>query len=356
MRTAPAKSSGRSMRALIALAVCLCAFAIVAATVMVPSTASARTTIRYEVKKGDTVGEIAEKHGVRVKDIVRWNRLDSAHQIQIGQKLRIKVKGSSKKARSSRGMRTKRVTYVVRKGDTLSEIAKKNGVSTNRLLRWNRRLRKNPDRLRIGQKLTLKVKVPGDESESIGRANKGKLSGGERLPKGTGYLRRNSRRAYGTNLTVSHIVSVMKKYKRAFPEGPDFVIGDLSFKRGGYMKPHKSHQSGRDVDIGYVHADARQRRKFQRANTRTLDVEKNWYVIEQFLETGDVEYIFINYELQKPLYEYARKQGYSEKQLEKIFQYPNGKRSYKATIRHSRGHDGHMHVRFECPDDDKHCR
>ena len=84
--------------------------------------------------------------------------------------------------------------------------------------------------------------------------------------------------------------------------------------------------------------------------------EKNWYLIEQFLDTGDVEYIFVNYELQKPLYEAAEKRGYSKKKLEKIFQYPNGKRSYKATIRHSRGHDGHMHIRFSCPKGDKSCK
>ena len=42
--------------------------------------------------------------------------------------------------------------------------------------------------------------------------------------------------------------------------------------------------------------------------------------------------------------------------LEKALQYPNGKRSYKAIVRHASGHADHMHIRFVCPKGDKHCK
>src|SRR5690606_28969058 len=108
-----------------------------------------RKTIRYEVRSGDTLVEIAKAHDVGVDDIVRWNKLKNPDQLKIGQKLKIAttVRGSSSDdGGSSSGSRDRKVTYIVRKGDTLSEIAKKNDVSMKELTKWNRDLRKNPDR------------------------------------------------------------------------------------------------------------------------------------------------------------------------------------------------------------------
>ena len=44
--------------------------------------------IRYKVKNGDFLGKIANKFGVRVSDIKRWNRLKDS-RLKIGQRLSI---------------------------------------------------------------------------------------------------------------------------------------------------------------------------------------------------------------------------------------------------------------------------
>lgn len=44
----------------------------------------------YRVKRGDTLIGIALDHGVNYKDIARWNQLDDANRIEVGQQLRIK--------------------------------------------------------------------------------------------------------------------------------------------------------------------------------------------------------------------------------------------------------------------------
>ena len=54
-----------------------------------PKPAERSGTIYYSVKKGDTLSSIARKYHVSVKDIKKWNNLSSDF-LQIGKKLKIK--------------------------------------------------------------------------------------------------------------------------------------------------------------------------------------------------------------------------------------------------------------------------
>ena len=47
------------------------------------------TTIYYRVKKGDTLGAIAKRYRVTVKQLMTWNKIRSANSLSIGQCLRI---------------------------------------------------------------------------------------------------------------------------------------------------------------------------------------------------------------------------------------------------------------------------
>ncbi len=95
--------------------------------------------IRYIVKRGDTLGEIAAKFGVSWKQIQRWNNIRGT-TIYRGQSLIIRpdkdVDVGSVEAVEPTGDVTTEV-YVVRKGDTLSDIAQKYRVSVSDLRRWN---------------------------------------------------------------------------------------------------------------------------------------------------------------------------------------------------------------------------
>ena len=111
--------------------------------------------IRYRVKSGDYLGKIANRYGVRVSDIKKWNRLRNS-RLKIGQRLtiypkrlritkqeiaktkketQVQKKKSSKKATEPKGEYT---IYVVKKGDSLWTIAKKfPKVSTDDIKKWN---------------------------------------------------------------------------------------------------------------------------------------------------------------------------------------------------------------------------
>ncbi|MCL2324969.1 MAG: penicillin-insensitive murein endopeptidase [Proteobacteria bacterium] len=336
---------------------------------------TAKVTITYVVKKGDSLDKIAKQYGVPVNDIVRWNNLSDASRIQIGQKLKIRVpKGSAAASAASAASTggssgtksggdtraaaaaTQDMFYIVKKGDTLGKIARKTGVSAEQLKKHNPDLRKNPDRLRVGQKLVLEVnRFSGQTGVSRGLANNGSLVGGIQLPAGSGYIVRNPKRSYGTALTVGIIMDAMADYARKYPKGPRYTVGDLSAEKGGRLVPHLSHQSGRDVDISYISKHNKENAGFARMNASNFDAEKNWHLLEYFIKTGKVQYIFVDYDLQKLLYEQAKKQGYTDSQLKGIMQYPNGRKSYHAIIRHAKGHADHSHVRFVCAGTDVNC-
>ncbi|MFT5433286.1 MAG: hypothetical protein ACI9OJ_003991 [Myxococcota bacterium] len=137
-----------------------------------------------------------------------------------------------------------------------------------------------------------------------------------------------------------------------FPGTVPVVVGDLSDSNGGHLSPHKSHQSGRDADIGYFAEGNKPLRWFKTLGD-DLDVRKTWVFIEALVRTNAIQYIFIDKSIQVVLYEEARRLGFSDGDLESVFQYPGGNRG--SLIRHVRGHKNHLHVRFRCSREDVDC-
>jgi membrane-bound lytic murein transglycosylase D len=88
--------------------------------------------IRYIVKRGDTLGRIAHRFGVDWRQVRRWNNIRGT-TIYPGQSLIIRA---DHRGGSSSGHLVMNF-YVVRRGDTLSGIAKKHGVRISDIRRWN---------------------------------------------------------------------------------------------------------------------------------------------------------------------------------------------------------------------------
>ena len=87
--------------------------------------------------------------------------------------------------------------------------------------------------------------------------------------------------------------------------------------------------------------------RFRTGNNGNLDVARTWALIKAFVDNADVRAVFLDYNLQKLLYEHARKQKVSESTLDALFQYPRGKGRGFGIIRHWKGHKDHFHVRFK---------
>ena len=123
-------------------------------------------------------------------------------------------------------------------------------------------------------------------------------------------------RLYGNERTIRTILSVIEAYRAANPRAARVVVGDISFRDGGPMDAHVSHQSGLDVDIYYPRLDGALREpRLPRAVDRRLSQD----LLERFVAAG-AQMVFVGFStgLHGP--------------TKVVIPYPN--------------HENHMHVRF----------
>ncbi len=127
-----------------------------------PEYAELNQRIRYRVRSGDYLGKIAERYGVRVSQIKRWNGMRNS-KLRIGQRLtiyprRFNESSTNRKKTPVKRKKTplpagKQIIYVVKKGDSLYNIAKNYpGISAQNIKEWNGIW---DDKLSIGMELKL---------------------------------------------------------------------------------------------------------------------------------------------------------------------------------------------------------
>jgi hypothetical protein len=126
-------------------------------------------------------------------------------------------------------------------------------------------------------------------------------------------------RLFGNEHVIRKVVTVLAAYRAANPEAPRVVVGDISFRGGGPMELHRSHQNGLDVDVYYPRRD-----DALGAPTRSDQVDRRLTqdLLDRFVAAG-VEKVFVGYgmSLHGP--------------ADVVTPYPN--------------HADHMHVRFRSP-------
>ena len=87
----------------------------------------------HVVQRGETLTAIAWQYGRSVAELVRVNQLDSADQLQVGQRLQIPAVSDSADLASLSAPRR----HIVRRGENLTRIASRYGVSVPELKRRN---------------------------------------------------------------------------------------------------------------------------------------------------------------------------------------------------------------------------
>lgn len=107
----------------------------------------------HKVRKGETLGTIAERLDVRQSELKSWNNLKNSNDIKYGKSL-VYYKNVTEKIYEGNNSKNSNIVHVVEKGDTLWNIAAKYpDVSIDEIKRLNN-LSNNT--VKVGQKLKLK--------------------------------------------------------------------------------------------------------------------------------------------------------------------------------------------------------
>ncbi|MEZ4438440.1 MAG: penicillin-insensitive murein endopeptidase [Polyangiaceae bacterium] len=189
--------------------------------------------------------------------------------------------------------------------------------------------------------------LPSLPPMSVGKPNAGALVNGQRMPEGDHYELVDPDRAWGTPETIGYLQRAIAVVEETHGHVHPLWVGHLSREHGGRFRPHRSHQSGRDVDVSYYYV-AEQAEWYRPAVAGTLDLSRTWTFVRALLTETDVELIFIDRRVQKMLKEHALSVGEDREWLDEVFEY--GSRNLEPIIRHTWGHRTHIHVRFYNPE------
>jgi murein endopeptidase len=181
-------------------------------------------------------------------------------------------------------------------------------------------------------------------SMSIGKPNGGLLFNGIAMPAGEAWTIVAPGEAWATDETIGYLETAIRAVAAEHPGGPKLAIGDISAKGGGYLRPHLSHQSGRDVDISYFYVGGE--RWYQRATAENLDFARTWAFVRALVTLTDVDLLLIDHSIQTILRDYAESIGENREWLDTLF---HGRERVPPIIRHAPGHATHLHIRFYNP-------
>ncbi|PMM01846.1 N-acetylmuramoyl-L-alanine amidase [Vibrio kanaloae] len=117
------------------------------------ATSSTGSVSQHKVSRGESLSVIASKYGMSTQALMKLNNLKSS-SLAIGQVL--KIPSSASGSSSSSAVKTKTITHTVKSGEYLGKIASRYKVLVADIKRENRL---KSETLRVGQKLRITVEV-----------------------------------------------------------------------------------------------------------------------------------------------------------------------------------------------------
>ena len=103
------------------------------ATHSIAAPAAAPRLSHITLRRGETLWHLAQRAGVSITNLKRWNHIRSARDLRVGQRLVVYGASGLRHAIYAQNSQPLRV----RPGNTLSQLAQRAGVSVHDLMRWN---------------------------------------------------------------------------------------------------------------------------------------------------------------------------------------------------------------------------
>ena len=208
--------------------------------------------------------------------------------------------------------------------------------------------------------------VSDGTSISVGKPSMGRIVDGARMPdRGQGFFTREIWKTRGNRYGTDELVDLLTAVaRRTEPKntGIRLVVADLSGRGGGAAHQwHRSHQSGRDVDLLYYVRDKAGKAVENDAmhvfrgdlvavdgTGLTVDIPRVWNLVRELLTAPEapVQWVFMYQPIANAIVEHAIKIGEPEALVERA------KKACKQPG-DSAPHNDHMHVRVYCAVSDR---
>lgn len=308
------------------------------------------TLVAHIVRPGETVQEIAGRYDEAPRWLRKWNRLTGNPDLRPRTKLSVRAQ--------RRPPLREPVSYTTLEGDTVASVAVAHGLGAKA---WARTLRKKSDHvfapgteLELWRDPTLSTWVANADPHptvpaqawSVGAPDDGYLANAVRIPHDPAWSLRFEHRAYGSSYAVRATVDALHEFRQRSAYTGPLRVWSMSRHYGGALPDHDSHQSGRDLDVKLpLRADLAPTLAVE---AKWVDYAALWYLLSAFVDTGTVQSIFLDYELQARVHAAALALGVDEATRLRVLQYPRPPLSPKGLVRDLEGHDDHIHVRFSC--------
>ncbi|MGI5865213.1 MAG: penicillin-insensitive murein endopeptidase [Myxococcales bacterium] len=180
-------------------------------------------------------------------------------------------------------------------------------------------------------------------SLSIGFADAGRLVNGRQMPEGPNWKIVAPQYCWGTEETIEYLTRAINHVAAQFEGTPPLRVNHMSKPEGGWIRPHASHQSGRDVDLAFYYLPGGPDRGAW-ARRENFDLARNWALVRALITETDVQLILVDRQIIKRLYDYALSIGEDKAWLDSIF-----RAGRNSLVLHARRHRDHYHVRFYNP-------
>ena len=179
---------------------------------------------------------------------------------------------------------------------------------------------------------------------SVGSVRRGRVLFGKKLESDEWIYVKDPNGSWVVDPAPKVLRELSQSIKAQYPDFDRLVINDGSVRHGGIYRPHRTHQSGRDIDIRYLlKGSVKGDYTFRFVTPANFDTERNWAIVKWLYDSGQVSRILMDHGHQKRLWKYARKRlKLSRAEIAPILSYPYRQRG--ALVRHARGHYNHFHV------------
>jgi|GEM_PF-368673 len=319
--------------------------------------------IEHAVIPAETLNEIALRYAVPIQSLMRWNGIDESTVLEPGRILKVTT--------NKLPLPQQQITYRTEKSESWTSLAQRFDVPVTKLRAYNPEIEDEP---KSGMELTIwidpkplrrkqNVQIPEFEVRpdaiSVGAPRDGKLLNGINFPaEDSLYKRRQPWIMWCSSHVAKHLREAIASFRYTYEFEGEIVVADMSKQHGGPFKPHQSHQAGRDVDFWLPSLKGVYKRNhLTLRDYRPQPEEADWFALYGLLkalhETGEVQQVFLDYQLHDRVYKAAKLMGADDEELAAMIAYPRGAHWRSSLLQHSPAHLHHIHIRFKCGPNDQ---